>query len=397
MYSHIKIAAGGLMVNNKYDVIIIGGGIIGGVIAYELSQYKLRTLLLEKNPVFADETSKGNSGAIHGGFDPDPGKIEAKLNVIGNELWRNKIFKNLKFPNAQVDSLILAFNEEEMKHVHMLYERGLINKVPQEYLKIISREEVLKKEPNVNPNVLGALLCTSSWAIDPVRATYAFLGCAKQNGTDLKTSAEVNRIDFANDMFSVGLKNGEEFSSKVIINAAGHYADVIAKLAGYGDFEQKARRGQYRILARSESGIVNSICFKVPTIHGKGVIVAPMLDGHVLVGPTAEEGIAKEDTRVVTQEKYEYIGNIGKEIIPSIRLDKTVMTLAGSRPIDIETNDFVIRPAHKNNKFINAAGMQSPAIASAPAIAIEIAKLVEQSGLKLEKNPQYKPTYKVEF
>nr|WP_318032831.1 FAD-dependent oxidoreductase [Mycoplasmopsis cynos] len=75
----------------KYDVVIIGGGIIGGAIAYELSQYKLKTLLLEKNPVFADETSKGNSGAINGGFDPDPHKIEAKLNVIGNQLWRKNL------------------------------------------------------------------------------------------------------------------------------------------------------------------------------------------------------------------------------------------------------------------------------------------------------------------
>ncbi|AKF40899.1 glycerol-3-phosphate dehydrogenase [Mycoplasmopsis canis] len=382
---------------NKYDLVIIGGGIIGGAIAYELSQYKLKTLLLERNPVFADETSKGNSGAIHGGFDPEPHKIEAKLNVLGNELWRTKIFQDLDFPKAQVDSLILAFSEEEMKHVHMLYDRGLINKVPKEFLRVISKEEVLKKEPNVNPKVVGALLCTSSWAIDPVRATYAFMGASEQNGTDLKTNSEVTDIKFVNDEFIIKLKNGEEVISKVVINAAGHYADVLAEKAGYGDFKQTTRRGEYRILSRTEAGIVNSICFKVPTIYGKGVIVAPMLDGRVLVGPTAEEGVPKEETRLVTKEKFDYIGQIGKEIIPSIRLEKTEMTLAGSRPIDIETNDFVIRSAKDNKKFINAAGMQSPAIASAPAIAIEIAKLVEAAGLKLEKNPNYNAKFKVKF
>lgn len=382
---------------NKYDVVIVGGGIIGGVIAYELSQYKLKTLLLEKNPVFADETSKGNSGAIHGGFDPEPHKIEAKLNVLGNELWRTKIFKDLDFPHVQVDSLILAFNEEEMKHVHMLYNRGLKNKVPAEFLKVISKEEVLKREPNVNPKVVGALLCTSSWAIDPVRATYAFMGASEQNGTELRRSAEVTDIKFKNDEFDITLANGDVVTSKVVINAAGHYADVLAEKAGYGDFKQTTRRGEYRILSRTEAGIVNSICFKVPTIHGKGVIVAPMLDGRVLVGPTAEEGVPKEETRLVTKEKFDYIGQIGKEIIPSIRLEKTEMTLAGSRPIDIETNDFVIRPAKDNARFINAAGMQSPAIASAPAIAIEIAKLVEAAGLKLEKNPNYNPKFKVQF
>ncbi|WP_436359211.1 type 2 glycerol-3-phosphate oxidase [Mycoplasma sp. 480] len=385
------------MKNEKYDVIIIGGGIIGASIAYELSQYNMKNLLLEKNPVFADETSRGNSGAIHGGFDPDPGKIEAKLNVLGNQLWREKIFKDLDFPRAQVDSLILAFNEEEMKHVHMLYDRGLTNKVPKEFLKVLSKEEVLKKEPNVNPKVHGALLCTSSWAIDPVRATYAFLGASEQNGTTLKNNSEVTDIKYVNDEFEITLKSGEKLHSKVVINAAGHYADVLAQKAGYGDFKQTTRRGEYRILARSEGGIVNSICFKVPTIHGKGVIVAPMLDGHVLVGPTAEEGVPKEETRLVTKAKFDYIGEIGKEIIPSIRLEKTIMTLAGSRPIDVETNDFVIRAAKDNKKFINAAGMQSPAIASAPAIAIEIAKLVEASGLKLTKKENFNPKYTVRF
>ena len=380
-----------------YDVTIIGGGIIGGAIAYELSQYKLDTLLLEKNPLFADETSKANSGAIHGGFDPEPHKIEAKLNVLGNELWRTKIFKDLEFPRAQVDSLILAFNKEEMEHVHMLYERGLINKVPKEFLRVITREEVLEKEPNVNPNVVGALLCTSSWAIDPVRATYAFMGASEQNGTNLRRNAQVVDIKYIDDIFEITLKNGEKIYSKIIINAAGHYADVLAKIAGYGDFEQTTRRGEYRILARSEAGVVNSICFKVPTIHGKGIIVAPMLDGRILVGPTAQEGVPKEETRLVTKEKFDLIGKIGMEIIPTIRLEKTEMTLAGSRPIDIETNDFVIRSAKENKKWINAAGMQSPAIASAPAIAIEIAKLVEQAGVNFEKNPNYNPKFKVKF
>lgn len=385
--------------NKKYDVLIIGGGIIGGSIAYELSKYNLKTVVLEKNPVFADETTKGNSGVIHGGFDPEPHKIEAKLNVLGNELWRTKIFEDLDFPRAQVDSLVIAFNDEEMKHVRMLYERGLQNGVLKEHMEILSRTDVLNREPNLNPDVQGALVCTSSWAIDAVKATYAFLGAAEQSGTELKVNSEVTTIVFneKTKTFKVALKNGEELTASIIINAAGHYADVIAEKAGYPDFKQTTRRGEYRLLSRSENHAVNSICFMVPTIHGKGVVVAPMLDGRIMVGPTAEEGVPKEDTRLVTREKFDYIGQIGNRIIPNLRLDKTEITLAGSRPIDIETNDFVIRPATNNRQFINAAGMQSPAIASAPAIAIEIAKLVANAGIKLTPNPQYNPKYRVRF
>ena len=385
--------------NKKYDVLIIGGGIIGGSIAYELSKYNLKTVVLEKNPVFADETTKGNSGVIHGGFDPEPHKIEAKLNVLGNELWRTKIFEDLDFPRAQVDSLVIAFNDEEMKHVRMLYERGLQNGVLKEHMEILSRTDVLNREPNLNPDVQGALVCTSSWAIDAVKATYAFLGAAEQSGTELKVNSEVTTIVFneKTKTFKVALKNGEELTASIIINAAGHYADVIAEKAGYPDFKQTTRRGEYRLLSRSENHAVNSICFMVPTIHGKGVVVAPMLDGRIMVGPTAEEGVPKEDTRLVTREKFDYIGQIGNRIIPNLRLDKTEITLAGSRPIDIETNDFVIRPATNNRQFINAAGMQSPAIASAPAIAIEIAKLVASAGIELTPNPQYNPKYRVRF
>ena len=383
----------------KYDVVIIGGGIIGGSIAYELSKYDLKTVVLERNPVFADETTKGNSGVIHGGFDPEPHKVEAKLNVLGNELWRTKIFNDLIFPRAQVDSLVIAFNDEEMNHVKMLYERGLQNGVLEEHMAILSRTEVLNREPNLNPDVQGALVCTSSWAIDPVKATYAFLGAAEQSGTELKNNSEVTKIVFNEKAkeFKITLKNDEELIASVVINAAGHYADVIAEKAGYPDFKQTTRRGEYRLLSRSENHVVNSICFMVPTIHGKGVVVAPMLDGRIMVGPTAEEGVAKEDTRLVTREKFDYIGQIGNRIIPNLRLDKTEITLAGSRPIDIETNDFIIRPATNNRQFINAAGMQSPAIASAPAIAIEIAKLVANTGLKLNPNPQYNPKYHVRF
>ncbi|MDE5767142.1 MAG: type 2 glycerol-3-phosphate oxidase [Malacoplasma sp.] len=378
-----------------FDVTIIGGGIIGSIIAYRLSRYNLKILLLEKNPVFADETSKGNSGVIHGGFDPDPHKIEAKLNVLGNKIWRNEIFKDLDFARAQVDSLIIAFDEKEMEHVHMLYERGLTNGVLASDMKILSKQELLNREPNLNPNVAGALLCTSSWAIDPVQASLAFLAVAEKNGATLRKNSQVTDILSLDDEFEITVNYEEKIKTKYIINAAGHYADSIAELAGYPDFRQTTRRGEYRILDRSQSGIVNSICFMVPTIHGKGVIVAPMLDGHVLVGPTAEEGVDKEDTRLVTKEKFEYIGEIGKKIIPSIDMSKTIMTLAGSRPIDIKTNDFVIQFAKGNNHFLNVAGMQSPAIASSPAIALYVEKLLSKSGLALNQKANFETKYKV--
>ncbi|UCU26743.1 type 2 glycerol-3-phosphate oxidase [Mycoplasma anserisalpingitidis] len=377
----------------KYDVVIIGAGIIGASIAYELSRYKLDVLVVEKNPKVADETSLGNSGLIHGGFDPEPHKIEAKLNLAGNIKWQTDWFKHLKFPRVKIDSLILAFNEEEMKHVHMLYDRGLVNKLDPKDLKVLTREEVLKKEPNVNPEVLGALLCTSSVAIHPVEATKALLGASKQNGTELRVSSEVTDIKYENNEFTLTINGTDKVVAKKVVNAAGHYADILANKFNFDDFKQTTRRGEYRILDNYDKNLIGSVLFKVPTIHGKGVIVAPTLDGHYLVGPTAEEGVPREDTRLVTREKYDYIGEIGKKIVPSLKLDRTIMTLSGSRPIDVETNDFVIRKSKNNPDFVLAAGMQSPALSSAPSIAEEIVKLLD---LKLEKREDFKPDYEID-
>ncbi len=376
-----------------YDVVIVGGGIIGSSVAYRLSRYHLSVLLVERNPVFADETSKGNSGVIHGGFDPDPRKIEARLNVLGNRLWQTEIFRDLRFPRAKLDSLVIAFSDAEMDQVRMLYDRGIANGVNPADLRIVNRQQLLDKEPNLNPNAVGALLCTSSWAIDPVQASLAFLGAANANGTELWKNAQVTAITPRDEGFDLKINGNITVRAKNVINAAGHYADAIAAMAGYPDFTQTTRRGEYRILDRTLNGIVGSICFMVPTIHGKGVIVSPMLDGHVLVGPTAEEGVAKEDTRLVTREKYNYIGEIGTKLVPGLDLSRTIMTVAGSRPIDVATNDFVIRHAEANDRFINLAGMQSPALASAPAIALEAERLLAENGTALRPKAGFNPKF----
>ncbi|XP_023226493.1 uncharacterized protein LOC111627157 [Centruroides sculpturatus] len=182
----------------------------------------------------------------------------------------------------------------------------------------------------------------------------------------------------------------EETSSA---NSAGHYADKIAKLASQGNFELTARRGEYKILSRSESSCLKAVYFLVPTIHGKGVLVAPLLNGKVLVGPTSEDSVPKSDTRVTTSKKQAEISKIGRLLLPKLNMDKVEMTFAGSRPIYSKTDDFLIGYGNNNKNFINVAGMQSPAIASAPAIANEVKMLLASNGSKLQKNPLFQARY----
>jgi glycerol-3-phosphate dehydrogenase len=236
-------------------------------------------------------------------------------------------------------------------------------------------------EPNLNPQIVAALLCASSHTVDPVRLTYKLVESALANGARLFLGERVRSISKLAGTFLIETTNRhsevEHYRATLIVNAAGHYADVIAGMIGDKDFTLRTRRGQYRIIEKSERSMINDhILFMVPTIHGKGVIVAPMLDGHVLVGPTAEEGIAKEDTRLITMEKFAEVATIANRIIPGLRMERTCMVFSGSRSICVETDDFWIAASSKDKRFIHVAGIASPGLSSAPAVAGEAVALI---------------------
>jgi glycerol-3-phosphate dehydrogenase len=375
-----------------FDVVIVGAGVIGAAIARELSRYDLRIAIVERNVRVAQETSAGNSGVIHGGFDPTPGTVNAELNILGRKIFEDEWFKELSFPYQKVDSMVVAFDATEEEEIRNLYAQGLANGLAKSELKILNRQQCLELEPNLNPEVVGALLCTSSYIVDPVLLTTSLVANAVANGVKLFLGHEVRGIASGPKGFLVEAgpqHKSVEFKAPFVINAAGHYADVIAEMIGDRSFTLMARRGQYRILEKTEREVINDhILFMTPTIHGKGVIVAPMLDGHLLVGPTAENDIPREDTRLVTIEKFEEIGVIGKQIIPSLRMEKTCRVLSGSRSICVETDDFVIAPSEKNPRFINVAGISSPGLSAAPAIARRVIAFIKSES-KLAKKKRF--------
>ena len=379
----------------KYDVVIIGGGIIGSCVNYYLAKYDIKVLQLEKNPYLCDETTAANSGVLHGGFDAKTGKNTAKYNVEGVKKWIKDIFPYLSFPRKKVDSLVIALQEEEVKEVEILYKRGIDNGVDPNTLKILDYVSLKKIEPNINDKVICALQSTGSWVIDAAKAGQAFVGAALNNGAKLLKNSKVTKIEKKDDIFKITINNNEEIEAKYIVNAAGHFADEIAKEANGEDLKQMTRRGQYLILAKSELPKVNNICFKVPSKYGKGVIVAPMLNDRVMVGPTALDDVLKEDTRLVTQDVWNDIAKLGKTIIPSIDYSRVEIVIAGSRPINKKLNDLVVKKDAKIKGFIHCAGMKSPAISGAPAIASDVVKFLHEEGLSRKQKPNYNPSYKV--
>lgn len=215
-----------------FDVIVIGAGVIGAAIARELSKYNLQIAIVEGNLQVAQETSAGNSGVIHGGFDPTPGTLNAKLNLLGRNLYANEWFKELSFPHKKVDSLVLAFNDVEKKELDKLYNQGITNGLKPDELQILSREQCLTLEPNLNAQIVAGLLCTSSHTVDPVRLTYKLVESAIANGGRLFLGNRVRSISKLAEEFCIETINHhsevKHYRATFIINAAGHYADVIA-------------------------------------------------------------------------------------------------------------------------------------------------------------------------
>ena len=179
-----------------YDIAIIGAGITGSSIARELSKYNLNIVVLEKGVEVCQGTTKANSAIVHGGFDAKEGSLKAKLNVRGNKLYKD-LCEDLNVEFKQIGSLVLAFDEEEEKHIQELYTRGIKNN--SKGLKLLNKEEVLEIEPNVNQNVVGALLCESAGIVCPFNFNIALMENAIDNGVNLKLESEVLKINKEDD------------------------------------------------------------------------------------------------------------------------------------------------------------------------------------------------------
>ena len=372
------------------DVAIIGCGIIGSATAFELSKYKLDIVVLESSNDVANGASKANSAVIHAGYDCKSGTLMAELNVKGSALYK-KICKDLSVERRELPSLVLAFSDEDMKTVQQLYERGMTNGVPE--LKILSSDEVLKLEPNVNPEVVGALYAGSSAIINPWEMVIAFSETAVRNGVNICLDSEVLSIAEVREKgmfsyFEINCTSGRYYA-RHIINASGACgADVYSLfLKNYSErvnpLIQRHICGQYYVLDKDQGSLVNSVIFCCPDEKGKGVLVAPTVHGNLIVGP---DSFDVEDAQSVgTAEPYlEQLKIRGHRSVPSINFKNIIHEYAGVRA-NTNLNDFYICSDKDNPCFINLIGMRSPGLSAAPAVAEKAVRILREAGLKLEK------------
>lgn len=357
------------------DVVVIGGGIVGTAVLRELSKYDLKCILVEKEPDLAMGTTKANSAILHAGFDAPTGSLKAITNVRGNKLY-HELEQELDLDIKWTGSLVAATTDEEMATLQELLERGKANGV--EGLKILSREEVLQKEKNLT-SVKGALWAPSAGVCWPFGAALAFARCAVQNGAEVMRDCRVLGF-IKEDGRITGVETSQGvIKTKYVVNAAGVYADEIAKLAGDESFTITPRKGEYILFDKTAcSSLVFGVVFPTPTKKSKGILVCTTTHGNTFIGPNAQDMEDKEDHAVTAEGMNEIIAS-ARKLIPNLPMGAAITEFSGLRAVS-STGDFIISASAVAGLY-NAAGMQSPGLTAAPAVAEMLAEaIVKDSG-----------------
>lgn len=366
-----------------YDAAIIGAGITGTAIARELSKYDLKTVVLEKSYDISNGSTKANSGIVHAGYDALPGTLKAKFNVEGNAMY-DSLCSELDVQFKRIGSLVVAFNEKETLKVKELYERGLKNKVPG--MEILERGALFKIEPNLNENAVCALYAKTAGIVSPYELAIALAENAGQNGVEFKLETEVLSILKNEKSFIIETGNGK-IESRYIVNAAGIESDVINNMLNGKKFSIIPRRGEYCLLDKASGNLVNKVIFQVPNEKGKGILVTPTVHGNLLIGPNAAEIDDKGD-KSTTSDGLNQVITGAKKSIKGLNTRDIITSFSGIRATP-DTGDFIINVPEKN--VVNVAGIESPGLTSAPAIAKYVVKLLKTEGLDLALKVNFIP------
>ncbi len=353
-----------------YDVIIIGAGVSGSASARELSKYNLNILVLDKESDVCEGTSKANSGIVHAGYDAMPGTLMAKLNVEGNRLMP-KIAKDLDIPFRRNGSLVVCTDPENMDGLQKLYDRGIANGV--EGMRIINREELRAMEPNISDDAVAALYAPSAGIICPFTLNIALAENANTNGVEFRMNEEVRRIEKTEHGYLVSTGDAV-FETKVVVNAAGVYGDVLHNMVSEDKKEIIPRRGEYLLLDHAAGSHVTHTVFALPTKLGKGILVSPTAHDNLIVGPTALNIDDKEGVNTTRAGLDEVISK-SPLTVKNLPLRSVITSFAGLRA-HLEEHDFIIRELEESPGFVDCIGIESPGLTASVAIGNMVADIV---------------------
>ena len=370
-----------------FDIAIVGAGITGCAIARQLARYDLSICVVEAANDIALGASKANGGLVHAGYDPAPGTVKAQVNARGCELYGTWA-QELGFLFCRTGSMVLGFNDEDRAQLEQLRCNGLANGVPE--LSIVGRDRIHELEPRASADATCALWCPSTGFVDPFEVAIAALENAVANGVTFMRSALVEAIEVAGSgddaRFTLVTPAGN-VRCRYLINAAGNGAADISHMAGSEEFQMVWRQGNIVVLDKEPRALMP--LYPVPTPVSKGVIVTGTVHGNTVITATAavrEPG----DTQTYASDVNALLTG-ARKLVPDLDTRRVVRAFAGGRPVIKGTNDFFIGQSTVVPELFQAAGIQSPGVASAPAIAERMEQVLREAGVTLHERADWDP------
>ncbi len=375
----------------SYDIIIVGGGVVGSAIAWELAHFTPGVLVLEKEGDVAEGISKANSGVIHAGFNVRTGSLKARLNIEGLSFFP-RICEELKVPFRATGKLVVAKDRSELPYLEKLLDQGRANGSPG--LSIIDGEGIRRIEPLVRGSY--ALHSARTAVISPQEFTIALAENARANGVDFRFHAEVSSIRKVEGGFLASTVDGRGFLARVVINCAGLRSASVHSMVEAHDRSIHPCRGEYFVLDRVPPSFLKTAVYPVPPADGRGlgIHVTPTTEGNIILGPSAEFIDDAEDT-ATTKAVMDSLKREARELIPELSNIPIIRSYAGIRPKlfvaggGTTFEDFVIEEAPGSPGFISLVGIESPGLTSAPAIARHVVESLVSRRIKLSPREGY--------
>lgn len=363
------------------DIVIIGAGIVGSFLARDLSRYQIKVTVLDRENDIANETTMANSAIIHTGYDPKDGTLKASLNVLGARMYE-AITKELGADYQKCGAYIVACNEAEKTVLAQLKQRA-----EQRDIKVreVEREELMQQEPHLSSNVMKALEVPDTAIIYPWQCAIALMEEAVMNGVTLQLGTNVTDIKSNKDGYEIQTNQGT-ITSKIIINAAGCGAEQIAEMLEPSPYHITLKRGEYYVLSKQVKGFVDHIIYPTPTKHGKGVLAIPTTHGNTLLGPTSEQ--CMEFDTATSRNGLETLKEQLTKTMKDIPYGEIIRSYSGIRPSGND-DDFYIQASKQYQTFLHVACIDSPGLASAPAISAYVIEQLVQPLITLSKKQNY--------
>lgn len=375
----------------QWDVIVIGAGVVGSAVARELSRYRLRIAVLEKELDVACGNSGRNTGMLHAGFTYKPGSLKAECAVEGNKEF-DQVARELGVPFKRTGKLVVGFTDHDRENILKFKAIGEQNGV--EGMRMIDKEEIDRIEPHAGGEF--AMFVPSSGILDPMAYTIALAENAAQNGARFFFDRKVIGIErfVANDCYLVYTQQ-ETFRAKWVINCAGAYASQISEMLGYPNYPVRGFKGEYFVLDKKAGAYLKIPVYPAPNDRGGfSTHATPTVDGNILVGPDSYVTEEYEDYKT-TKEHLDGLVRDGSKMFKQMRREFYIRNFAGIRwkRVDEDGNvlDFKLESDQQHNpNTVNLVGIESPGITCAlPLARRAVARLVDVE--KPEVNEDFDP------